>query len=200
MILSQSWQIISPYEFSCLSFIYSLIDVHVFSSSLFLRIELNHKTLLLHEGTKKITSLILYVCFLRRGEKKIKPQVSKIMSTQKSLATISLTGSQNLCERECCYYWNFCCNFFFEGGQPCCTAGGFVCLFLLSKWFTTVAAPGHTLTYSVQGFPFFCILTNSYYLLTFFFFWLCCLTYGILVPQPDIEPGPSAVGVLTTGP
>ena len=34
----------------------------------------------------------------------------------------------------------------------------------------------------------------------FFFFWLCCLTYGILVPQPDIEPGPSAVGVLTTGP
>ena len=31
-----------------------------------------------------------------------------------------------------------------------------------------------------------------------FFFWLCHTTYGILVPQLEIEPRPSAVKVLTT--
>ena len=29
----------------------------------------------------------------------------------------------------------------------------------------------------------------------FFFFWLCCLTYGILVPWPGIDPSPLAVEV-----
>ena len=76
---------------------------------------------------------------------------------------------------------------------------------LQDKFFWLSRSPASSLTSTTQEFASAAVTPLNWpllshprsYLYLFFFFWPHCVACGILVPQPGIEPVPSAVKVLS---